>query len=99
MDIDMQTIRKTHAAALAVFSSRSVTRRACGGRSMNGGVFAPPFTLPIHMDCGPMPWDGLHPRVWPPLSGSALSPSQDGEGWSFTFGPEHCTGCNRILKV
>ena len=53
--IDMQT--KENAAALAVFSSHTVTRRACGGRSTSGGVFAPPFTLPIHMDCGPMPSD------------------------------------------
>ena len=30
---------KENAAALAVFSSRTVTRRACSGRSTNGGVF------------------------------------------------------------
>ena len=45
MDTDMQT--KENAAALEVFSSHTVIRRACGGRSTNGGVFAPPFTLPI----------------------------------------------------
>jgi hypothetical protein len=44
-----------------------------------------PFTLRIHVDCGPMPWDGLHPRVWPPLSGSARCIFQDGEGWSLQF--------------
>ena len=70
---------------------------ACLRRKIdNGGVFAPPSTLPIHMDCGPMPSDGLHPRVWPPLSGSVLPrllfTLQDGEGWSFTFGPgRRCT--------
>ena len=60
MDIEMKT--KENAAALAVFSSRTATRRDCGGRSTNGGAFAPPFTLPIHMDCdcGPtMLSDGL----------------------------------------
>ena len=44
LDIDMQT--KENAAALAVFFFRTVTRRACGVRLTNGGVFAPPFTLP-----------------------------------------------------
>ena len=44
-DFEMKT--KENAAALAVFSSRTVTRRACGGRSTNGGVFAPP-TSKLH---------------------------------------------------
>ena len=79
-----------NAAALAVFSSRTVTRRACCGKSTNKSVSAPLFTLRIHMDYGPMPsrTDCIPARVscvWPPLSGSALSPLQDGEGWSFTF--------------
>ena len=47
---------KENAAALAVFSSRTVTRRARGGRSMNGGVFAPRHVHPsyTHM-CGLRP--------------------------------------------
>ena len=43
---------KGNAAALAVFSSRTAIRRDCGGRSADGGACAPPFTLPIYMDCG-----------------------------------------------
>ena len=49
MDIELKLKTEENAEALAVPPPAQPPGVICGGRPTNGGAFAPPFTLPIHI--------------------------------------------------